>query len=261
MKRLENCFPACSPRWTRQPAEGPSLIVEELLIGSRGSLFGDYVSVESLCRPDGITHVALTGKFPLVEPFREPGQFWPAKVTEDEREAVLDLTTRALTALGVTIGMTHTEIKLTEAGPRIIEVNGRIGGHINELSRRACGVDLLTLAGRQALREPVNAAELRPAKVHFQHHGLAPVSRCQLIAVHGDREVRKLPGISGYRTFVRTGDELPGGVMTQEMDILWGVCDDHAEMTGVIAKALSVLSYDFQYTDGIRRMSAASLLG
>ncbi|GAB2894314.1 hypothetical protein GCM10027074_72670 [Streptomyces deserti] len=242
------------------PGHEAPLVVEELLVGRPGLPSGDYVSVESLCGPDGVVHLALTGKFPLAHPFREPGQYWPAQVSDAERREILDLTTRALMALGVRTGLTHTEIKLTPAGPRIIEVNGRVGGHINELSRRACGVDLVRLAGRQALGEDVEAGELRPERVHFQHHGLAPVAPCRFVAVHGRREVRQLDGISGYRTFVRPGDELPGGVMTHEMDILWGACDDHDAMTAVIAKALAVLTYEFEDADGIRRVPAASLL-
>lgn len=46
------------------------------------------------------------------------------------------------TALGFTDGMTHTEIKLTQAGPKLIEVNARLGGDmIPYLGLRATGMD------------------------------------------------------------------------------------------------------------------------
>ncbi|MGW7612376.1 ATP-grasp domain-containing protein [Streptomyces sp. NPDC054766] len=45
-------------------------------------------------------------------------------------------------ALGVTDGWTHTELKLTPDGPKLIEVNGRLGGDlIPYLGMRASGVD------------------------------------------------------------------------------------------------------------------------
>jgi len=45
-------------------------------------------------------------------------------------------------ALGFTDGMTHTELKLTESGPKIIEVNSRLGGDlIPYLGLRATGID------------------------------------------------------------------------------------------------------------------------
>jgi hypothetical protein len=42
-------------------SDGPAFVVEELLRGTPGLPFGDYVSVESLCEPDAVTHLALTG--------------------------------------------------------------------------------------------------------------------------------------------------------------------------------------------------------
>jgi biotin carboxylase len=46
------------------------------------------------------------------------------------------------TALGFTDGVTHTEIMLTADGPKVIEVNGRLGGDmIPYLGLRAAGVD------------------------------------------------------------------------------------------------------------------------
>jgi hypothetical protein len=46
------------------------------------------------------------------------------------------------TALGYTDGMTHSEFKLTPAGPRLVEVNARLGGDlIPYLGMRASGAD------------------------------------------------------------------------------------------------------------------------
>jgi carbamoylphosphate synthase large subunit len=70
-----------------------------------------------------MTHFAITGKYPLLPPFRERGDFWPAWLTDDERDREGPLTSEALRALGITTGVAHTEIKLTPDGPRIIEVN------------------------------------------------------------------------------------------------------------------------------------------
>jgi biotin carboxylase len=45
-------------------------------------------------------------------------------------------------AIGFRFGMTHTEVKLTDAGPVIIEINGRMGGDlIPYLGRLATGID------------------------------------------------------------------------------------------------------------------------
>jgi biotin carboxylase len=227
----------------------PYLLVEELLVGRESGPFGDYVSVESMCATDGVTHLAITGKLPLAAPFRETGRFWPARLTPAERSQVLDLATRALRALGVTTGLTHTEIKLTDDGPRVIEVNGRLGGHVNLLARQACGADLVRLAGQQALGGPRPEPLPTPDAVYFQHNTLTPTAPCRLTGVTGAAEIRKAKGINGFRLYARIGDSFPASVMTRHLDILWGRSEDHAGMIDCLNDALPQLSYDFQFED------------
>lgn len=245
------------------PSSGePVLVVEELLRGKPISgVIGDYVSVESVCGPWGISHLAVTGKFPLVPPFRETGVFWPASLPSDEQVEILELTTRALQALGVNRGLTHTEIKITPDGPRVIEVNGRIGGHINMLARYACDVDLVRLAGLLALGERLDIPFLNPRRVHFLRNVPAPTEPCEFIGVYGDNEVRVLPNVDGYRPYVRKGDRLPGGVMTQFLDVLWGTCENPFALSAVLENVTASLSYDFRFDTGPRRVHAGELLG
>jgi hypothetical protein len=62
----------------------------------------------------------------------------PLLADETVRRVVRD----AHRALGFTDGMTHTELMLTADGPRVIEVNGRLGGDlIPYLGLRASGID------------------------------------------------------------------------------------------------------------------------
>lgn len=257
--RLLADLAASSGSSTSASSSTPVLVVEEFLRGRSSLPFGDFVSVESLCGPDGISHLAVTGKLPLVPPFREFGLFWPPYLTAFERQQILDLTTGALRALGVTVGLTHTEIKLTDQGPRIIEVNGRLGGHINELARYAGRVDLVTTAGRLALGEAANPGFFRPDKVHFVCHCLAPLRPCRLVGVHGAKEIRRVAGIDGYRGYARIGDELGGGVMSRYLDLFWGSADDHHAMIATIDDALSRLSYDFGFGADVQRVDAAAL--
>ena len=58
-------------------------------------------------------------------------------------------------ALGVTVGCLHTEIKLTDDGPVVIEVNGRPGGGMSEMLERASGFSILRTALRLAIGDPV----------------------------------------------------------------------------------------------------------
>ncbi|MFI1966483.1 ATP-grasp domain-containing protein [Streptomyces pathocidini] len=65
---------------------------------------------------------------------------------------VESVTARAHEVLGIYTGLTHTELRLTAAGPRIVEVNGRLGGDfIPLLGRLATGVDSVAAAADIAL--------------------------------------------------------------------------------------------------------------
>src|SRR5580658_8041806 len=85
--------------------------------------YAAYVSVESVTSEGVISHLALTGRFPLAENFRETGFFIPAALSEDDQAAALQLATEVIEAIGVTTGCLHTEVKFTLDGPRVIEVN------------------------------------------------------------------------------------------------------------------------------------------
>ncbi|WP_318199405.1 ATP-grasp domain-containing protein [Streptomyces sp. SCL15-4] len=113
----------------------PVMLLEEELTGdprwTEGGL-GDYLSVEALV-VDGETHVlAVSDKLPLSLPYRENGHILPALRPEAETAAAVAQVRAAHRALGVRFGATHTEVKLTSGGPRIIEVNGRVGGSVPE---------------------------------------------------------------------------------------------------------------------------------
>ncbi|MGH3758760.1 ATP-grasp domain-containing protein [Actinophytocola sp.] len=237
------------------------VVVEEFLRGKDCAPFGDYVSVESVCFPQGVRHLAITGKFPLVSPFRECGRFWPTTLSDEDSSAVLALTTGALRALEVRTGLTHTEIKLTDQGPRVIEVNGRLGGHTNLLAKQSCGVDLITLAGRLALgatsTDPLPSID----GVHFQVSTPAPVEPFRLNAVHGAADVRRVNGVTGYRSYHRPGNWFAGSVQTRYLDLLWGNAADHHTMIATVDEAMAKLSFDFEFAGGLRRMSATTLRG
>jgi hypothetical protein len=68
---------------------------------------------------------------------------------------VLHVLRHAHSALGFTDGMTHTELKLTPAGPMIVEVNARLGGGlIPYLGMRASGMDPGLAAAAVACGQP-----------------------------------------------------------------------------------------------------------
>jgi hypothetical protein len=206
--------------------------------------------VESAVVAGQVTHWAVTGKFPLAPPFREMGHFWPAPLAAPVRQAVLDLAARAVEALGVRTGITHTEVKLTPAGPRLIEVNGRLGGFQDSLGRLAGGLDPVALAARLALGGPAPDTWVPQDRVVYVRAVPTPVAGGLLTGVQGIGETLALPGVRGYLTRVQPGTRIEPGVGTGELAVLWGTADDHATMLDVLTRALDTLTYTFAAAPG-----------
>ena len=190
----------------------PTMIIEEYLVGASpppSPIFADYVSVESVVSAGTISHMAVTGRFPPAPPFRESGFVIPSDLNPSDTGAVLDVASRAVTALGVNVGFLHTEIKLTPDGPRVIEVNGRLGGAIPALMTQATGVDVMALSQRVALGERVAFDDLIPtSRVGYFFYVQAPQSARRVVSVEGLTELGDLPGVDSVFLARRPGDDV-----------------------------------------------------
>jgi biotin carboxylase len=95
--------------------------------------------------------------------------------------------TAAHAAVGFTAGWTHTELRLTAAGPKIVEINARLGGdRIPDVARLAVGIDAALVAAGVACGRPpaVTPGRRRIAAVRF----LYPAQDCIVRAVHIDAD-------------------------------------------------------------------------
>jgi biotin carboxylase len=177
----------------------PTLVLEEYLGDrTRGeSGFADYVSVETIVSHGVISHLAVTGRFPPAEPFRESGFFIDAALSDEDRQGALELATAAVAGLGVQIGCLHTEIKFTPDGPRVIELNGRIGGGVPEMLLDATGVEFLPIALRLALGESI-VLDTPPAtsQVAYLLYVQSPVWMRRVTGVEGLKELAADPAVS-----------------------------------------------------------------
>ncbi|MET9441856.1 ATP-grasp domain-containing protein [Streptomyces sp. NPDC006610] len=122
----------------RGQRRAPVVLLEELLDGPE-------VSVETVSHDGAVHVVGVTDKSIGGAPaFIETGHMFPAALPAADTEAAEQTALGALKALGLTDGVVaHTEIKLTSAGPRVVEVNPRpAGNRITELVRHVTGIDL-----------------------------------------------------------------------------------------------------------------------
>ncbi|MCZ4099175.1 ATP-grasp domain-containing protein [Streptomyces sp. So13.3] len=133
-------------------------ILEEFMISSSpypDPRYGAYASVESVVQRGEIQHLAVTDKLPLSPNFRENGGILPSVLAEEHIVALLDCASTAIEAIGIVNSGVHTEIMFTAGGPRVIEVNSRIGGGVTEMLHYSCGYDSVLARAAIATGRPL----------------------------------------------------------------------------------------------------------
>jgi biotin carboxylase len=226
-------------------------IVEEFIPGTSreiGSDIADFVSVESVVSDGVISHLAICGKFTLEPPFRGTGGFLPVDLAAEETCDILDVTTRSLRALGIRTGCTHTEIKLTPVGARVVEVNGRIGGNIPTFIEGSTGVSLPHLAVDIALGRPVAPRGLLPCDhITFRVHGQPPIWATRFVDIEGLDVVAAMPGVE--EAALRQSLDTPVNWRSGAGYLIYRVtarADDHREMLEMRSRILSAIGTTFK---------------
>lgn len=122
-------------------------IVEQFIEGREISV--EFISYQGIHYP-----LQITDKVTTEAPhFVEIAHHQPADLTKEQYAEIYDLTKRALTALGVTNGASHSEYRITKDGKiYVMEIGARMGGDF-------IGSDLVQLStGYDFLRGVINVA-------------------------------------------------------------------------------------------------------
>jgi biotin carboxylase len=211
-----------------------------------------YVSVESVVHGGQIRHVTTTGRLPLTYPLRETGFFIPSTLGGAQLAAVLDLAGRALRAVGIQWGITHTEIKLTADGPAVIEINGRIGGGIPEMLRQVTDIDLIAAAMQLALGTDPGLATL-PATggIGYRFFYQPPLAARRLRSITGVEQLRALPGVDRVGSHLTVGAALDAGhgSRTFLFDLV-GRCNSYEELSALSQRLYSTVQAVYETADG-----------
>jgi biotin carboxylase len=152
---------------------------------------GPEFSVETFDgRAVGITrkHVTDTNEF------IETGHDFPAVTTPADAVALGETAERALQALGLRWGAAHVEIRITDLGPHIIEVNPRLaGGMIPRLVHSALGIDLVACCIARAVGQP---PVLDPPRADGAAIRFVIAERSGMLAgVTGQADAAAVPGV------------------------------------------------------------------
>lgn len=127
----------------------------------------------------------------------------------DEGE-LIDHAAACVRAIGFRRGAFNVEVKRTASGPRMIEVNGRLGGYsTTDIHREVWGVDLVEQWLRLALGLPPAFHETK-ASVHVAE-SLLPAPRSGVVSRDGFLDaVQRETGVVAARPWVFAGDVVAG---------------------------------------------------
>jgi len=186
---------------TRGQSRYHEVLVEEYLSGPE-------VSVEVLAEGDryqvfGVTDKTVGGQGYFVE----VGHSFPSSLPEATVTACGDLAVDALRAVGFDLGMAHVEIKVTNSGPKLVEINPRpAGGKITCLVDQALGIRSLELVARQYLGQTLSPDVIpaRPVAGAAIRYLVAAPGR--VTAISGKERAAQLPGVLEVMLKVKSGD-------------------------------------------------------
>jgi argininosuccinate lyase len=191
---------ATFPINNRRQVRFPEVLLEAYLDGPE-------VSVEAVTLDGRTTVLGLTDKSLVGAPyFIEDGHMFPAPVAPDQADATVALVRAALAAVGYTHGISHTEVRLTTDGPRIVEINPRLPGNsITELVQLVTGVNLVEALVHLALGQQPDVAT-RPT-------GTASAAVSLLLAPRAGclREITGVERFADHPDLVRWEQEVPSG--------------------------------------------------
>jgi biotin carboxylase len=179
---------------------GHGILVEEYLDGPE-------ISIDSAVH-DGAVHIVHIARKRLgfTPYFEEVGHLVAASYDEPWTDEVRALVTGAHRVLGVTTGVTHAEVRLTSRGPRLIELNARLGGDlIPFISSFATGIDLVRAAAELAFgRLPdLTPTRDRTAEIRFVYSDTDGHARALDLTA-----AAAVPGIAHTAVLAELGDRL-----------------------------------------------------
>ncbi len=169
---------------------------------------GPEVSVESFS-VDGVHHIiTITDKIVTDEPFFvELGHTEPSRLSKDQQDDIRKVALAAIEAIGMKNGPTHTEIKLTPTGAKLVEIAARLGGDFitSKLVPLSTGVDMIDCSISSVLGTEVKCSKTQNmgAAIRFIHGDSGILS-----SIEGIDDAKKCEGIVEVEIYMKNGDKI-----------------------------------------------------
>jgi len=182
------------------PDAASTIVVEQFIAGDEVAFEGLLVAGELNCitifaKPD-----PLEGPF-----FAETIYVTPSGLSDDVEQAIFDAVSAAAAAIGLVEGPVHAELRLSEAGPVVLELAARsIGGLCSRTLRYGAGVSLEELVISHAIGRPMpDNGDVATASGVM----MLPVPRAGVLReILGEGDARSVDHIRDVAITARVGD-------------------------------------------------------
>lgn len=224
--------------YSKNNSRNKIVMVEEFMEGPEVSV--ETISVDGKCNIIQITDKITTG----APYFVEMGHSQPSQLPDSMKDKIKEITIAANKAIGIISGPSHTEIKITQNGPKIVEIGARLGGdnittHLTPLST---GVDMVESCIKIALGEKpdirIKYDKASAIRYFDQSHG-------RIKSIRGVEEASKLPGIIQI-SIIHGKDHIINGIKSSSdrVGFVIGQADDCKGAISTVIKALSLIKID-----------------
>eukprot|EP00891_Asterochloris_glomerata_P006828 jgi/Astpho2/6828/Aster-06504 len=168
-----------SAKPVRQEGNASSWIKMTLMLEEY--LDGPEVDVDLVLSEGQAVYGAITDNWPTVEPyFNETGSNCPSILPMKQQQELIELAVQAVQCLGFQMGVFHVELKYTSRGPRLIEINCRMGGGpVRNTNLLVWGVDMV--------EEHLLVTAGIPARPQVSKHPLMHIAEYSINAVKTGR--------------------------------------------------------------------------
>lgn len=186
--------------YCKKNSNSGKLVVEEYMQGPE-------VSVETISRNGTCNVIQITDKLTTGAPyFVEMGHNQPSQLPIDIIEKIKKVAIDANKAVGIENGPSHTEIKVTKDGPKIVELGARLGGDniTTHLVPYSTGINMVEASIKIALGEDVDITK----KINMA--SAARYKKCdigKIIKITGVDQANKIQGVKDVKIVHGVGEE------------------------------------------------------
>ena len=171
---------------------------------------GPEVSVESMTIDGDTTIITITDKYITPPPyFVEIAHCEPSRLGREIQERIREVALQAVKAIRLQNGPSHTEIKVTKQGPKVVEIAARLGGDFitSKLVPLSTGVDLVGASVRLAAGEKPDLEKRweKGAAIHFIQGGKGKIRK-----IEAGEGIARIAGVEEVKIYKKPGDSVDG---------------------------------------------------